>query len=114
VAKSGLNKDSIGALIKRAAVRAGLRAETLSGHSLRSGHVTQCAMNDIPEVVIMRQTGHRSTETLRKYIRHGDIFRKNSAAGLGKPSRKAAADSGACVDGLSNMRASYVPMWARP
>ena len=83
VAKSGLNKDSIGALIKRAAVRAGLRAETLSGHSLRSGHVTQCAMNDIPEVVIMRQTGHRSTETLRKYIRHGDIFRKNSAAGLG-------------------------------
>jgi len=83
VSKSGLNKDSIGAIIKRAALRAGLRAENLSGHSLRCGHVTQCAMNDIPEVLIMRQTGHRSLPTLRKYIRHGDIFRKNSAAGLG-------------------------------
>jgi len=31
----------------------------------------------------MRQTGHRTVATLRRYIRSGEIFRENAAAGLG-------------------------------
>jgi hypothetical protein len=31
----------------------------------------------------MRQTGHKSTATLRRYIRTGEMFRKNAARGLG-------------------------------
>jgi hypothetical protein len=31
----------------------------------------------------MRQTGHRSTAMLRRYIRDGSLFRCNSAAALG-------------------------------
>ena len=45
--------------------------------------MTQAAMNGVRELVIMRQTGHRSVTTLRRYIRSGELFRENAAAGLG-------------------------------
>jgi integrase len=83
VARRGLHKDSIGKLLKRAAMRAGLQVDELSGHSLRAGCVTQAAMNGVREFVIMRQTGHKTVATLRRYIRSGEIFRENAAAGLG-------------------------------
>lgn len=83
VSRRGLHKDSIGKLLKRAAKRAGLKVDELSGHSLRAGCVTQAAMNGVREFVIMRQTGHKTVATLRRYIRSGDIFRENAAAGLG-------------------------------
>jgi len=49
----------------------------------RAGCVTQAAMNGVREFVIMRQTGHKTVATLRRYIRSGEIFRENAAAGLG-------------------------------
>jgi integrase len=61
----------------------GLKVESLGGHSLRASHATQAAMNGVSEFVIMRQTGHRSVMMLRRYIRFGEIFRENAAAGLG-------------------------------
>ena len=83
VSRRGLHSDSIGKLLKRAARRAGLKVEELGGHSLRAGCVTQAAMNGVREYVIMRQTGHKTVATLRRYIRSGEIFRENAAAGLG-------------------------------
>jgi integrase len=83
VSRRGLHKDSIGKLLKRAAMRAGLKVEELGGHSLRAGCVTQAAMNGVREFVIMKQTGHKTVATLRRYIRSGKIFRENAAAGLG-------------------------------
>lgn len=66
-----------------AATRAGLKADSLGGLSLRVGHVTQAAMNGVSECIIMKQTGHRSVATLRRYIRLSEMFRQNAAAGLG-------------------------------
>jgi integrase len=83
VSKRGLHKDSIGKLLKRAAARAGMNVDPLGGHSLRAGCVTQAAMNGVREFVIMKQTGHKTVTTLRRYIRSGEIFRENAAAGLG-------------------------------
>jgi integrase len=83
VSRRGLHRDSIGKLLKRAAGRAGLKVEELGGHSLRAGCMTQAAMNGVREFVIMRQTGHKTIATLRRYIRSGEIFRENAAAGLG-------------------------------
>jgi integrase len=83
VSRRGLHSDSIGKLLKRAAGKAGLKVEELGGHSLRAGCVTQAAMNGVREFVIMRQTGHKTIATLRRYIRSGEIFRENAAAGLG-------------------------------
>ena len=57
--RRGLHKDSIGKLLKRAAARAGMNVDTLGGHSLRAGCVTQAAMNGVREFVIMKQTGTR-------------------------------------------------------
>jgi hypothetical protein len=55
----------------------------LAGHSLRAGQVTQAAMNGVSERDIMRRTGHRSAEMLVRYIRIGESFTRNAAAGLG-------------------------------
>jgi len=81
--RRGLHKDCVGWIVKRAASRASLKPEPLGGHSLRAGCVTQAAMNGVSERDIMRQTGHKSAEMLAKYIRIGDMFTRNAAAGLG-------------------------------
>jgi len=81
--RRGLHKDCVGWILKRAAWRAGLKPEPLGGHSLRAGCVTQAAINGVSEHDIMRQTGHKSPEMLAKYIRIGEMFTRNAAAGLG-------------------------------
>jgi hypothetical protein len=40
-------------------------------------------MNGVSEFVIMKQTGHRSVSTLRRYIRLGELFSQNAASDLG-------------------------------
>jgi integrase len=69
--------------VKRAALAAGLDPKLYAGHSLRAGFCTQAYMNGAREFDIMRQTGHRSLETLRKYIRGRGLFRDNAATKLG-------------------------------
>ena len=57
--------------------------KNFSGHSLRAGHATQAARNGVPKATIMKQTGHKSVVTLRKYIRAGELFVENAADSLG-------------------------------
>jgi site-specific recombinase XerD len=78
-----LHADSVAYLVKRAAGRAGLETTEYAGHSLRAGLATQAAMNGASELAIMKQTGHRSLATVRKYIREGSLFRDNAATKLG-------------------------------
>jgi integrase len=82
IGNSPLHKDSIGFIVKRAAERAGYDPSALGGHSLRAGMATQAAMNGATELTIMKQTGHRSLTILRRYIRDGEMWRKNAAASL--------------------------------
>jgi site-specific recombinase XerD len=83
VSSQALHADSVGYLVKRAAGRAGLETAEYAGHSLRAGLATQAAMNGASELAIMKQTGHRSLNTVRKYIREGSLFRDNAATKLG-------------------------------
>jgi site-specific recombinase XerD len=83
ISEEPLHADSIGYLVKRAAGRAGLETAEYAGHSLRAGLATQAAMNGASELAIMKQTGHRSLTTVRKYIREGTLFRDNAASKLG-------------------------------
>jgi len=83
VSEGPLHADSVAYLVKRAAGRAGLETMEYAGHSLRAGLATQAAMNGASELSIMKQTGHRSLATVRKYIREGTLFRDNAAAKLG-------------------------------
>lgn len=79
----GMHPSTVAYVIKRAARRAGLDDRVFAGHSLRSGHVTQAALNKVSERAIMRQTGHRSSRSLDRYVRVLHLFEDNAAAGLG-------------------------------
>ncbi|HEY4830948.1 MAG TPA: tyrosine-type recombinase/integrase [Waddliaceae bacterium] len=53
------------------------------GHSLRAGFVTQAILNDVPEHSIMEHTGHKKSDTLKKYIREVNKWKNNAATKLG-------------------------------
>ena len=54
-----------------------------SGHSLRAGFVTSAAKKNVPEDLIMKQTGHKSSNTVKMYIRRGKSFEENAASLVG-------------------------------
>lgn len=83
VATSGLHRDSIAAIFKTAASRAGMNATNIAGHSVRAGMATQAALNGSSERAIARTTRRRSRRVLRRYIRPGEMFRENASASLG-------------------------------
>jgi integrase len=83
VGQGRMNAGSVARVIKRAAEAAGLDPGNYAGHSLRAGFATQAFLNGAAEVSIMRQTRHKSLNTLRKYIRDRSLFRDNPAAKLG-------------------------------
>ncbi|MGA2351344.1 MAG: site-specific integrase [Terracidiphilus sp.] len=84
VSPFGLHPDSVGYIIKRCAARAGMKVEEISGHSLRSGFCTEAARQNVPEYLIRRQAGFNpGSKILDRYIRLGEMFTRNAAAGLG-------------------------------
>ena len=56
-------------IVKKLAERAGLDPAKFAGHSLRAGHATSAAASGASERSIMNQTGHRSVQMVRRYIR---------------------------------------------
>ena len=78
-----LSSRAVAIVVKRAAELAGLDPETFAGHSLRSGLATSAAAASASERSIMDQTGHRSVQMVRRYIRDGSLFRDNAAGQVG-------------------------------
>ena len=78
-----LSPEAVAIVVKRWAAALGFDEKEFAGHSLRSGLATAAAIAGKSERAIMNQTGHRSTATLRRYIRDGNLFRDNAAEGLG-------------------------------
>ena len=70
-------------VVKKLARRTSLDPSKYAGHSLRAGHATAAAIAGASERSIMAQTGHRSVQMVRRYIRDGSLFRENSAGKLG-------------------------------
>ena len=78
-----LASADVARVVKKLALRAGLDPAKYAGHSLRAGHATSAAIAGASERSIMNQTGHRSVQMVRRYIRDGSLFRENSAGKLG-------------------------------
>jgi integrase len=78
-----LSGIDVARVVKKLALRAGLDATKYAGHSLRAGHATSAAIAGASERSIMAQTGHRSVQMVRRYIRDGSLFRENSGGKLG-------------------------------
>lgn len=76
-----LSAQTVAVIVKTRCEPFGFSSD-VSGHSLRSGHVTASIKNGVPESWIMRQTGHASINTLRKYERMKREFVSNSAQGI--------------------------------
>ena len=78
-----LSGIDVARIVKKLTTRAGLDSAKYAGHSLRAGHATSAAIAGASERSIMNQTGHRSVQMVRRYIRDGNLFRDNSAGRLG-------------------------------
>lgn len=82
--KKGISGQTVARIVKEAVARAGLTTtDQYSAHSLRSGFATEAAAHGVGERAIMQQTGHRSVQVLRGYIRRGGIWSENAAAAIG-------------------------------
>ncbi len=77
-----LNDRAVARVVKRYAKAIGMEPDRFGGHSLRAGLATAAAKAGKSERAIMNQTGHRSVQMVRKYIREGNLFVENAAAGL--------------------------------
>lgn len=80
--KERMSDKAVARLVKRTADYLGLDPKLFSGHSLRSGFVTETAKADVPLWKIMRQTRHKSLTMLQRYIREGDVFKDNPLNGI--------------------------------
>ncbi len=78
-----LSTDAVSAIVQRRAAAAGLDPTPFSGHSMRAGFATSAAAAGVEERLIMRQTRHKSAQTVRRYIREGELFARNLAAEVG-------------------------------
>jgi integrase len=83
VGSERLSGRAVAIVVKRAAELAGLEPEAFAGHSLRAGLATSAAAAGASERSIMDQTGHRSVQMVRRYIRDGSLFRDNAAGQVG-------------------------------
>lgn len=79
---TSLSDKAVALIVKRNPHLEG-KSSDYSGHSLRAGLCTSAAAARVPEDIIMRQTGHKSRNSLQKYIRRGLQFKDNAAAMVG-------------------------------
>jgi site-specific recombinase XerD len=82
VAVSRLTCRSVANIVKDYAGRAGFDAAIYSGHSLRSGFLTSAAGRGASIFKMMDQSGHKSIDTLRGYVRDAELFKDHAGAGL--------------------------------
>lgn len=82
IAATRLSDKAVALTVKKHAEAVGIDPESVGGHSLRSGFATSAAKAGKSERSIMNQTGHRSVTVMRRYIRDGQLFFDNAAAGL--------------------------------
>ena len=79
-ASGRITEASIGLIVKRCVESIGLDPKLYGAHSLRAGFVTAAAMSGVPESVIMQRTGHRSVQTVTRYVRPASVFSVDALA----------------------------------
>ena len=77
-----LRDDSFNDVVKERARQAGLVGD-FGAHSLRAGFVTTAVDADVPLHEVAEQTGHKSIEALRVYIRRVNGWNRNPLARMG-------------------------------
>jgi len=83
VGTTRLSDKAVSRAVKSAMAAIGADPADYGGHSLRAGLATSAAQNGVEERHIMRQTGHKSVQMVRRYIRDGELFRDNVSGQVG-------------------------------
>lgn len=83
IARNGHIQETIKTAKEKQSADPTVAVPDFGGHSLRAGFVTQAILNDVPEHAIMAHTGHKKSDTLKKYIRDVNKWKNNAASKLG-------------------------------
>ena len=70
-------------IVQKYCREAGLPFEAFGAHSLRSGFCSSAAKAGKTEHQIMKQTRHKQSSSLQRYIKLGTIFEDNATSGIG-------------------------------
>lgn len=82
VSEKALTPHSVGLIVKHYAQRAGYNGSDFGGHSLRAGFATSAVVNGASLFRVMDVTRHKSTDTLRGYVRRAEEFKEHAGVGL--------------------------------
>jgi len=78
-----LTAQSVRLIVQKYCKEVGLPFESFGAHSLRSGFCSSAAKAGKSEHQIMKQTRHKQSSSLQRYIKLGTIFEDNAASGIG-------------------------------
>jgi integrase len=78
-----LTPQSVRLIVRNCSEKVGLDPERYGAHSLRSGFCSQAAKAGKAEHQIMKQTRHKRSDSLQRYIKKVSLFDDNAASGIG-------------------------------
>lgn len=84
VTNKRLNDKAIPRIVKRLAEKAGYDPRDFSGHSMRSGFITEGGRQNINIFQLMELSGHKSIQTAKGYYRTGNIVNNPASTMLDK------------------------------
>jgi len=114
VCNDRLSDKAVARAVKRAARALGLDDTRFSGHSLRAGLATSAATAGASDHAIRRQTGHRSSAMVNRYVREGDPIRQQRRGASRRSSSSATYITLSAPTYISVGRSKPVHMRARP
>lgn len=87
-----LSNKSISLIIKKILKASDVDPKGYSGHSLRSGFITEAARRAVPEIYLSKHTGHKSINTMRGYVQEANLFELNPLRSIFDPSPPSKSD----------------------
>jgi len=78
-----MTPQSFRLIVKRCCQSVGMPSEKYGAHSLRSGFCSTAAKTGKAEHQIMKQTRHKRSDSLQRYIQKVNMFENNAASGIG-------------------------------
>ncbi|WP_223254518.1 tyrosine-type recombinase/integrase [Bacillus sp. HNG] len=78
-----LTPQSVRLIVKGCCEKVGLDPDRYGAHSLRSGFCSTAAKAGKAEHQIMKQTRHKRSDSLQRYIKKANLFDDNAASGIG-------------------------------
>ena len=70
----GVRGATVNEIVRGGVESIGLDPADYGAHSLRAGMVTAANAAGVPDSAIMKRSGHKSIQTLARYVRHRDLF----------------------------------------